>query len=83
MESYKSLDALDNTDQSDKLPPICTIWGVENRILSAKAGRILNSTAIAPKREAFIEDCGHLVMLEDPDQVAILIHEFILEESSS
>ncbi|MCO5281186.1 MAG: alpha/beta hydrolase [Chitinophagales bacterium] len=77
-----TLDDLVNYDVFDRFtppadfPPICTIWGLENKILSAKAGRKLNAT-LHPQREEWIEGGGHLVMLETPEKIATVIREFI------
>ncbi|MGB3411016.1 MAG: alpha/beta hydrolase [Microthrixaceae bacterium] len=56
--------------------PICTIWGAQNRVLSAKAGVRLNEV-LRPDRSEVIQGCGHLVMLEDPQAVTQIIEEFL------
>jgi pimeloyl-ACP methyl ester carboxylesterase len=76
------LDDLENYSIIDDLapppgfPPICTIWGQQNKIVSPKAGRRLNST-LRPTRQEWLPDCGHLLMLERPDEVASIIDEFL------
>ncbi|MFC4127680.1 alpha/beta fold hydrolase [Nocardia rhizosphaerae] len=49
-------------------PPITTIWGGRNRVLSARAGATLNAT-LRPVREIVVADAGHLVMVEAPETV--------------
>ncbi|HUH75214.1 MAG TPA: alpha/beta hydrolase [Chitinophagales bacterium] len=77
-----TLDDLVNYEVFDKFtpledfPPIFTIWGLENKILSAKAGQQLNTT-LKPKREEWIAGGGHLVMLEKPLEIAEAIREFL------
>lgn len=76
------LDDLENYSVIDDLapppgfPPICTIWGLKNKIVSPEAGRRLNST-LHPAREEWLPDSGHLLMLEHPDEVASIIDGFL------
>ncbi len=82
------LDDLENYSVIDRLapgngfPPICTIWGLQNRILSPKAGCRLNAT-LRPQRQEWLPDCGHLLMLERPDEVAAIIGDFFASTASS
>ena len=76
------LDDVENYSIIDKLapregfPPICTIWGLKNKIVSPKTGRRLNST-LHPARQEWLPDCGHLLTLERPDEVASIIDGFL------
>ena len=65
----------DKFERPADFPPVCTVWGLENRVLSAKAGRRLNQT-LRPERAEWLAGCGHLVMLEKPTEVAGIIDEF-------
>jgi pimeloyl-ACP methyl ester carboxylesterase len=76
------LDDVENYSIIDKLapregfPPICTIWGLKNKVVSPKTGRRLNST-LHPARQEWLPDCGHLLMLERPDEVASIVDGFL------
>lgn len=67
---------LDEFTPAADFPPRCTIWGVENFVLSSKAGRQLNQR-LQPEREEWIAGAGHLAMLEDPETVATVIRDFL------
>lgn len=68
--------AIDRFTPGTGFPPRCTIWGEQNFILSATAGRRLNER-LAPAREAWLADCGHLPMLERPETCIQLMTEFL------
>ncbi|MFB8008482.1 alpha/beta fold hydrolase [Nocardia sp. NPDC056000] len=76
-----SFAALDSWPDRDSMPPVCTIWGVENRILSAAAGRTLNEQ-LRPDRAEWLDRCGHVPMLERAPEVTAIITGF-LESTSS
>ncbi len=66
------LAELDEFRPGPQFPPIVTIWGANNRILSPAAGARLNET-LAPVRAITLPQCGHLVMLEAPETVTAAI----------
>lgn len=57
-------------------PPIMTVWGEQNRVLSAHAGEALNAT-LRPRTAYRLPDCGHLLMMESPDELASMIRTFV------
>ncbi len=70
------MEAYGRLDRSGPGVPICTIWGAQNRVLSAKSGERLNDV-LKPGRSEVIDGCGHLVMLENPDVVTGIIVDFL------
>lgn len=76
LEDMAAYAAVDQLQPGDGFPPICTIWGTKNRVLSAHAGRALNET-LRPMRAEWIDGCGHLPMLERPAAVAATINTFL------
>lgn len=76
VQDFPSYRALDTFHPPAGFPPICTIWGRGNRILSAKAGGRLNRT-LRPHTAVELPDCGHLPMVEAPQRVASIITGFL------
>ncbi|MGW4119340.1 alpha/beta fold hydrolase [Nocardia sp. NPDC004711] len=66
------LAVLDDFRPAPGFPPITTVWGAKNHILSAAAGARLNAT-LCPSESIELPDCGHLVMLEQPETVTAAI----------
>lgn len=75
LDNLATYSRFDRFEPPPGFPPICTIWGLENRVLSAKAGRKLNET-LRPQRQEWLEGCGHLCTLEKPDEIATIMTEF-------
>ena len=76
LDDLENYAVIDNLAPQPGFPPICTIWGMKNKIVSPKAGRRLNST-LHPARQEWLADSGHLLMLEQPDEVASIIDGFL------
>jgi len=75
LDDLPNYSAIDRLVPGEGFPPICTIWGLENRVLSPKAGRRLNAT-LRPARQEWLPGCGHLPMLEQPEDISSMIDEF-------
>lgn len=78
-DMISDLDALalpDGRPLPSAAPPVCTVWGLDNAILSADAGRVLNET-LRPAREMWLPGCGHAAMMERPEKVSAIIEAFV------
>lgn len=76
LDDLDSYGYLDRFEPGEDFPPLCTIWGRQNKILSPKAGEELNAT-LKPMRREYLEGCGHLLMLEQPAEVASIVRNFL------
>lgn len=82
LDDLENYAVIDNLQPTQGFPPICTIWGEKNKIVSPSAGRRLNAT-LHPVRQEWLDDCGHLLMLERPDEVAGIIDDVIRTAAGS
>lgn len=71
-----SFAALDDWPDRDVLPPTCVIWGNQNRVLSAAAGRAVTAR-LRPARAEYLDGCGHVPMLERAADVTAIVTEFL------
>ncbi|MBF6216001.1 alpha/beta hydrolase [Nocardia puris] len=78
VQGFPAYRVLDEFTPGPDFPPICTIWGKQNRILSASAGAVLDRT-LRPRSSVVLADCGHLPMVEDPDAVTTAITDFLTD----
>ncbi|PXX69121.1 pimeloyl-ACP methyl ester carboxylesterase [Nocardia tenerifensis] len=78
VQDFPAYAALDRFDPPAGFPPICTIWGRQNRVLSARAGARL-SRRLRAHTAVELPDCGHLPMVEDPERVTSVITDFLAE----
>ncbi|MFF0495142.1 alpha/beta fold hydrolase [Nocardia aobensis] len=76
VQDFPAFAALDEFTPDPEFPPICTVWGRRNRILSAAAGARLDET-FCPRERFVLSDCGHLPMVEDPETVTSAITTFL------
>jgi hypothetical protein len=67
---------LDEFEPPSSFPPICAMWGMENRVLPAEQGRILIG-GLRPARQEWLDRCGNLPMLESPERLPTIEREFI------
>ncbi|MGW0249985.1 alpha/beta fold hydrolase [Nocardia goodfellowii] len=77
VQDFPAFRALDTFRPAAGSPPICTIWGAQNRILSAAAGAALDASTLRPHTSVVLADCGHLPMMEDPAAVTSTIIDFL------
>lgn len=78
LEDIASYAAVDQLSLPMDSPPLMTIWGGQNKILSVQQGRQLNRR-LGGQRHHELSDCGHLAMLEAPGACASLIEEFLAD----
>ncbi|MVU79918.1 alpha/beta fold hydrolase [Nocardia sp. ET3-3] len=76
VRDLSSFAALDDWPDRADLPPVCVIWGNQNRVLSAAAGRTVNAR-LRPDRAEYLDGCGHVPMLERAPEVTAIVTDFL------
>ena len=77
---YSGFAHLDDLRKPDEFPPTLLMWGCDNRILRAGAGRDL-AAALGPDRIEFWDGCGYMLMRERPQETNRVLAEFIAQSS--
>lgn len=77
MTAYGGVDTL----SSPPAVPTWIVWGDQNRVLSREKAAGLTQQLGAEKVE-IVDNCGHLAMLEKPEQVTTLIRKLDAEVSA-
>jgi pimeloyl-ACP methyl ester carboxylesterase len=78
----RQIDSFAPRPRAADAPPLCLVWGADNRVLPARDSDALRQL-LAPERDEVIDDGGHLVMLDRPDAVAAVIDDFLASLPSS
>ena len=81
LDDFASYRALESFTPGPAFPPITTVWGMDNRVLSPTVGKRLAQRWRAQRQE-WLAGCGHLPMLEEPERVAAIIHGAIRTQTA-
>jgi pimeloyl-ACP methyl ester carboxylesterase len=73
---YSGFEHLDRFAKPPGFPPTLLMWGTQNRILKADAGRAL-AASLEPDRFELWDDCGYMLMRERRDDTNRVLGEFI------
>jgi len=76
INNFDSFAPLDKFTKPDDFPPVCLIWGNQNKILPVETGKEL-CKRLSPEHAEFVENCGHLVMREKADEINLLMDTFL------
>jgi pimeloyl-ACP methyl ester carboxylesterase len=72
---YRTFAHLDSFRRPAGFPPTLVLWGAENPIIKAHAGREL-AARIGADRTEFWDGCGYMIMRERPTETNRLLEEF-------
>jgi pimeloyl-ACP methyl ester carboxylesterase len=79
---YGSFADLDGFPKPPGFPPTLVLWGSNNRMLRASAGREL-AAALEAERDECWDDCGYMIMREQPSDTNRILEEFIGRHAAS
>ena len=80
IDSYRRAEGFAD-DLSPITAPTLIVWGKEDEIASPGAARTAHNQ-IAGSRLLLIERCGHLPMVEAPDEFTAALKEFLLDDAA-
>lgn len=73
---FESFQVIDNPSKPKDFPPAMIVWGRENKILRLRGGEVFASRFNFDKT-VVVDQCGHLVMREKPDEINRCLEAFI------
>jgi pimeloyl-ACP methyl ester carboxylesterase len=63
--------------------PLQLIWGAGDELVPPSYAKLFADGVSGPVHTTIVPGCGHLVALEEPEQCASLVHDFVLKQAVS